>query len=129
MGPGGIATIIAASSLAIIAVAIAYAVVRLGRLVDEAKASLKAITDETTPLLEEVTTTVTLVNGPLHSINRISKSAEDLTEKITAATGSFMDKNNMAMKAAGMLLGAAQMKKNASKPKKGTKRRSSEESE
>ena len=35
MGPGGIATIIAASSLAVIAVAIAYAVIRASRLIDE----------------------------------------------------------------------------------------------
>ena len=36
MGPGGIATIIAVSSLLVIAVALAYAVVRVGGLVDEA---------------------------------------------------------------------------------------------
>ena len=36
MGPGGIATIIAASSLAVIALAMAYVVIRVGRLVDEA---------------------------------------------------------------------------------------------
>ncbi len=128
MGPGGIATIIAASSLAIIAAAIAYAVVRVGRFIDEAKLSLKSITAETTPLLEEVTTTVTLVNGPLHSLNKITKSAEELTEKITSATGSFMDKNGLAMKAAGVILTAAQMKKGASKPRK-SRRRSSEEQE
>ena len=128
MGPGGIATIIAASSLAIIAAAIAYAVVRVGRFIDEAKLSLKSITAETTPLLEEVTTTVTLVNGPLHSLNKITKSAEELTEKITSATGSFMDKNGLAMKAAGVILTAAQMKNGASKPRK-SRRRSSEEQE
>jgi uncharacterized protein YoxC len=52
MGPGGIATIIAASSLAVIAIAIAYVVIRVGRLVDEAKASLKVLTDETAPLID-----------------------------------------------------------------------------
>jgi len=59
MGPGGIATIIAASSLLVIAIAISYAVIRVGRFIDEAKASLKAVTEETTPLIEEVHTTVT----------------------------------------------------------------------
>ena len=49
MGPGGIATIIAASSLAVIAISLAYVVIRVGRLVDEAKASLKVLTDETAP--------------------------------------------------------------------------------
>ncbi|MEY2597182.1 MAG: hypothetical protein RL182_265, partial [Actinomycetota bacterium] len=47
MGPGGIATIIAACSLLVIAVAIGYAVIRLSRLIDEAKVSLKTFTDET----------------------------------------------------------------------------------
>ena len=79
MGPGGIATIIASCSLLIIAVAIGYAIVRLGRLIDEAKASLKAFTDETGPLIKESTRTVELVNGPLESINRITKNVESVS--------------------------------------------------
>ncbi len=127
MGPGGIATIIAASALAVIAIAIAYAIVRLGRLVDEASDSLKSIVAETTPLLEEVTTTVELINGPLQSINKVTKSVEDLSEKITNASSSFLDKNNMAMKAAGVLLTAAQMKKGATKGKGANKRTAGEQ--
>ena len=80
MGPGGIATIIAASSLLVIAIAISYAVIRVGRFIDEARASLKAVTEETTPLIEEVHTTVTLVNGPLQSFNRITKNVEDISD-------------------------------------------------
>ena len=110
MGPGGIATIIAASSLAVIAIAIAYVVVRVGRLVDEAKASLKALTAETAPLIDEVHTTVTLVNGPLHSLNRITKNAEEVTNKLTEATGDFITKNSSVVKVAGALISAAQMK-------------------
>ena len=77
MSAGGIAGIIAASSLLVIAIAIAYAVVRLGRAIDEVGASVKAITADTTPLLEEATTTVRLVNGPLQSVNNITKAAEE----------------------------------------------------
>ncbi len=51
MGPGGIATIIAASSLAVIAVAIAYAVIRASRLIDE------------------ITKTVAMINSPLKSLS------------------------------------------------------------
>ena len=115
MGPGGIATIIAASALAVIALAVAYAISRLGRLVDEASAAIKDLTNGVTPLVEEVTTTVQLVNGPLHSLNKITKSAEDLTTKVTASTESFLDNNKMAMKAAGVLLAATKMKKSAKK--------------
>ena len=82
MGPGGIATIIAAVSLFVIAVAIGYAVIRLSRLIDEAKVSLKVFTDETGPLIKESTRTVELVNGPLESINRITKNVENVSEKI-----------------------------------------------
>ena len=118
MGPGGIATIIAASSLLVIAIAISYAVIRVGRFIDEAKASLKAVTDETTPLIEEVHTTVTLVNGPLQSFNRITKNVEDISEKVTNATTGFIDKSGPDLKVAGALVTAAQMGKGRAKKKK-----------
>lgn len=118
MGPGGVATIIAASSLLIIAVAISYAVIRAGRLIDEAKVSLKALTDETTPLLKESTHTLELVNGPLESFAKISKNVEEISNKVTGATNSFMDKGGPALKVAGALLSAAQMSKARSQKKK-----------
>lgn len=118
MGPGGIATIIAACSLLVIAVAISYAVVRIGKLIDEAKISLKTMTDETKPLIEEVTTTVTLVNGPLESLNRITKNAEEVSNKVSGVASSFLDKGGPAVKAVGMILSAAQMKKTRDRKKK-----------
>lgn len=117
MGPGGIATIIAASALFIIAIAVSYVVIRVGRFIDEAKVSLKSLTDETAPLIEEVHTTVTLVNGPLKSFNRMAKNAEDISDKVTNATSSFMNKNGSAVKLAGALLSAASMSKSRSKKK------------
>ena len=93
MGPGGIATIIAASSLAVIAVAVAYTVVRVSRLIDE------------------ITTTVSLINKPLTSISKAAKSVEDLSTKVTGATDSFLDNNPLAMKAAGAIVAAAKLKK------------------
>jgi uncharacterized protein YoxC len=118
MGPGGIATIIAASSLAVIAIAIAYVVIRVGRLVDEAKASLKVLTDETAPLIDEINTTVTLVNGPLHSINKVTKNIEEMSDKVSEATQGFMNKNASAVKVAGAILSAAQSSKGRAKKKK-----------
>ena len=117
MGPGGIATIIAACALFIIAIAISYVVIRVGRFIDEAKVSLKSLTDDTAPLIEEVHTTVTLVNGPLKSINRITKNAEDLSDKVSDATSSFISKNGSAVKVAGALLSAASLSKSRSKKK------------
>lgn len=119
MGPGGIATIIAACSLLVIAIAVSYAVIRIGRLIDEAKLSLKTMTDETKPLIEEVTTTVSLVNGPLQSLNRITRSAEEVTAKVSDVASTFLDKGGPAVKALGLIVSAAQMKKARSRKNKG----------
>ncbi|HEY3292502.1 MAG TPA: DUF948 domain-containing protein [Candidatus Nanopelagicaceae bacterium] len=118
MGPGGIATIIAACSLLVIAIAISYAVIRIGRLIDEAKLSLKTMTDETKPLIEEVTTTVKLVNGPLESLNKITKSAENVSSKVSDVASSFMDKGGPAVKVLGLLMSAAKMKQSRDQKKK-----------
>ena len=100
MGPGGIATIIAAASLAVIAIAISYTVVRTSRLIDE------------------VTKTIRMINGPLQSISNAGKSIEDLTKKITSASESFLDENPLAMKAAAALVTAAKLKKKGKKKSK-----------
>ena len=92
--------------------------IRVGRFIDQAKLSLKTVTDETAPLIDEVHTTVTLVNGPLHSLNRITKNIEEISTKVTDTTSSFMDKGGPALKVAGALLSAAQMSKGRSKKKK-----------
>ena len=109
MGPGGIATIIASASLFVIAVAISYALIRIGRLVDEASASLKTLTAETTPLIHESTRTVELVNAPLESIAKITKNVEDVSNKVNEAASGFMSKGGPAVKVAGALLSAASM--------------------
>ena len=134
MGPGGLATIIAAASLAVIALAVAYAIVRVGRLVDEASASLKVLTEETTPLLHEVTNTVELVNAPLTTIASVSKNIGDVSAKIANATESFVDKNGLAMKVAAGLLGAAKEKKsrqqaNDDKPRRRRAKSTTEDAE
>jgi uncharacterized protein YoxC len=116
MGPGGIATIIAAISLLVIAVAVSFAVFRVSKLIDEAKISLKAFTDDTTPLLTESTRTLELINGPLESIAKITKNVEEVTSKVTGATTGFMD--SPTGRVAGALLGAATLGKSRKSKKK-----------
>jgi hypothetical protein len=118
MGPGGIATIIAAASLFVIAASIAYAVFRVSKLIDEAKASLAVFTEETTPLISESTRTLELINSPLESFARITKSVEEVTTKVTDATSGFMEKNGPAVRVAGALLSAAQISKGRKTKKK-----------
>lgn len=100
MGPGGIATIIAASSLAVIAIAISYTVIRLSRLIDE------------------VTQTISMINGPLKNLSNAGKSIEQLTKKITRTAENFLDENPIAMKAAAAVMSAAKLKKKGKKKSK-----------
>ena len=86
MGPGGIATIIAASSLAVIAIAISYTVIRLSRLIDE------------------VTQTISMINGPLKNLSDAGKSIEQLTKKISKTAENFLDENPIDMKAAAAVM-------------------------
>ena len=76
MGPGGIATIIAASSLLVIAIALGYAIVRVSRLIDEVQKTVK-------------------------SVNRITANAEALTGKVSGALNSILDKESSVMKILG----------------------------
>ena len=100
MGPSGIATIIAASSLAIIAVAISYTVIRASRLIDE------------------ITKTVSMINGPLKNISNAGKSIEQITKKVTKAAEDFLDENPLAMKAAAAVVTAAKLKQKSKKKSK-----------
>ncbi len=116
MGPGGIATIIAAVSLMVVAIAISYTVIRVSRFIDEAKTSLKAFTEDTTPLLAESTRTLELINSPLESFAKITKNVEEVTSKVTGATTGFMD--SPTGRVAGALLGAATLNKGRKSKKK-----------
>ena len=116
MGPGGVATIIAAASLFVIAIAIAYTVFRVSKFIDEVKISLKAFTEDTTPLLTESTRTLELINSPLESFAKITKNFEEVTSKVTGATSGFMD--SPTGRVAGALLGAATLSKGRKSKKK-----------
>jgi len=117
MGPGGIATIICAVALLAIAISLAYMGLRVSKFIDEASASLKVLTEDTAPLIQESTRTLELINSPLESFARITKNVEDVSNKVTDAATGFMDKNGAAVKVAGALISAAQVSKGRKKKK------------
>jgi uncharacterized protein YoxC len=118
MSAGGIAAIICGVALLFIAVAVAYAVIRLGRFIDEASVSLAALTTETTPLIKESTRTLELVNSPLESFAKISRNVEQVTTKVSEAATDFIDHSGPAVKVAGALITAAQAGNSRGKKKK-----------
>ena len=86
MGPGGIATIIVAVSLLVIAFAIGYAIVRVGQLLDEIHETVK-------------------------SVNRLVSNAESFTEKVTGSITHLIEKNSGLLKIIGSLATAFAGKK------------------
>ena len=106
MSGGGIAAIIAASAFAIIAIAVAYAVVRFSKVLDEASAAIKNVTTETVPLLEEVTTTVELTNRQLERVDNLTRNVESMANKLSSSADSILSKGSAA-KLAGVAWGIA----------------------
>jgi hypothetical protein len=86
--------------LAVIAIAISYTVIRASRLIDE------------------ITTTISMINGPLKNISNAGKSIEQITKKVTKAAEDFLDENPIAMKAAAAVVTAAKLKKKSKKKSK-----------
>jgi len=86
MGPGGIATIIAASALLVIAFAVGYTIIRVGQLLDE-------------------------VHETIRHVNRVVASAENLTEKVTGSITNIIEKNSGLLKIIGSFVGAFASKK------------------
>lgn len=106
MSAGGVAAIIAASALAVVAISIAYAVIRFSRVLDEARTAIKNVSTETVPLLEEVTTTVELTNRQLERVDNLTRNVENLANKLTTSADSVLSKGSAA-KLAGVAWGIA----------------------
>ena len=89
----------------------------MGKLIDEASSSLKLLTEDTAPILEESARTLNLINSPLESFARITKNVEEVTTKVSDATTGFIDKGGPAVKVAGALISAATTAKGRKKKK------------
>ena len=84
MSGGDIAGLIAAGVFAILVALLAIPIVKLGRVFDEIRTTIKQIGDGTTPLIDEVTATVATTNTPLGKVDGISNNVSDATANISA---------------------------------------------
>ena len=84
MSGGDIAGLIAARVFAVLVVLLAVPIWKLGKVFDELRGAIRTISDETTPLIEEVTTTVSTTNLQLQKVDGISSNVSDATANISA---------------------------------------------
>ncbi|MCQ9164367.1 MULTISPECIES: DUF948 domain-containing protein [unclassified Arthrobacter] len=89
MTGGDIAGLIAAAVFAILVALLAVPIVKLGKVLDEIRTTIRQIGDGTTPLIDEVTNTVATTNTQLGKVDGISNNISDATANISALSSLF----------------------------------------
>lgn len=89
MSAGEIAGLIAAVAFVLLVGFLAVPLIKLGRTLDETSRLVRGVADGTTPLLGEVTTTVTSTNAQLQRVDAITSNAQTVTTNLAALSGLF----------------------------------------
>ncbi|MCC9174525.1 MULTISPECIES: DUF948 domain-containing protein [Arthrobacter] len=84
MSGGDIAGLIAAGVFAVLVALLAVPVWKLGKVFDEMRGAIRTLSEETTPLIDEVTTTVSTTNQQLQKVDGISSNVSDASANLSA---------------------------------------------
>lgn len=84
MSGGDIAGLIAAIVFAILVALLAVPVVKLGKVFDEVRLAVRSLSDGTTPLIDEVTSTVSTTNAQLKKVDGITNNVSDASANVSA---------------------------------------------
>jgi len=86
---GEVAGLIVAVFWAVLVCFLAFVLVRLGRVIGETAKLVSGVTDETIPLLNELTTSVVQVNAELVRVDTIATNVEEISGNARALTALF----------------------------------------
>jgi len=89
MSGADIAGIIAASGFVLLVVFIGVPLIKIGRVLDETRDSLHAVSKEVTPLLSELTETVQATNKQLARVDVITQNVSEVTSNINSLVSVF----------------------------------------
>ncbi|GMA25893.1 hypothetical protein GCM10025864_36520 [Luteimicrobium album] len=89
MSVGDVAGLIAAIAFVLLVGFLAVPLLKLGRVLDETRASVRQITEHSVPILDEAATTVASTNGQLAKVDVITTSAAQVSENVSALTGLY----------------------------------------
>ena len=89
MSVGDWAGLIAALAFVALVAALAIPLLKLGKVLDEARATVKQISDSTGPLLASVTEAVSTTNAQLAKVDTVTTSAAQISTNVSALTGLF----------------------------------------
>lgn len=86
MSVGDVAGLIAAIAFVLLVGVLAVPLVKLGRVLDEARVSVREITEHATPVLDEAATLVASSNGQLEKVDTVTTAAAEVSQDVQALT-------------------------------------------
>lgn len=89
MSVGDVAGLIAALAFVLLVGVIAVPLVKLGKVLDETRLTVRGISEGTLPLLTEVTTTVATTNEQLVKVDTITTNVAQMSTNVSALTSLF----------------------------------------
>ena len=89
MSGGDVPGLIAACAFLILVGMLAVHLVKLGRVLDEARVSVKELTDHSVTILDEAASTVASTNVQLTKVYTITTAAAQVSENVSALTSLF----------------------------------------
>lgn len=84
MSGSDIAGLIAAGVFAVLVALLAVPILKLGRVFDELRGSIRTLADGATPLMDEVTSTVSTTHEQLRKVDGIAANVSDATANVSA---------------------------------------------
>lgn len=106
MSGGDIAGIIAASGFVLLVLFVGVPLIKLGRVLDETRVSVRNVSEEVTPLLSELTETVQATNKQLAKVDVITENVSEVTGNLSALVALFSSTlGSPLMKIAGLATG------------------------
>jgi uncharacterized protein YoxC len=89
MSGGDVAALIAASAFVLLVLFVAVPLLKLGRVLDETRNTIRDLNESMSPLLTELTDTVTSTNKQLAKIDQITESVSEVTTNISSLVAIF----------------------------------------
>jgi uncharacterized protein YoxC len=89
MSAGDIAGLIAAIAFVLLVGLLAVPLLKLGKVLDETRTTIRGISEESIPLLQEVTSTVTHTNDQMVKVDAITTNAAQVATNVSALTALF----------------------------------------
>jgi len=86
MSGADIAGLIAAGVFLVLVALLAVPIIKLGKVFDELRRAVREVTDNTTPILGEVSTTVATSHQQLERLDAITSNVQDATANLTAVS-------------------------------------------